>query len=624
MANRMRAKSTNVFVWVLMGLLIVGLIGFGTGSFTGNVTAVGAVGEEKVTVRDYARALNNQLQQLAQQTGQPISMQQARALGIDRAVLDQVLAGAALSGEARQAGLSVGDREVLRQLRETRAFQGVNGQFDQQSYDFALENAGLSPAQYDEIIRTETARNILVEALGRGPAGSDAYATTILGYLQETRDLTWARVLRPGDATELADPTEGDLADHYAAHPDRFTVPPQRRITFAWITPDALMDQVEVSAEEIQKAYDANADRYSTPERRLVEQLVFADQAAADDAKARLDSGGTDFDALVAERGLELADIDLGDITRDALPAAAADVVFGADDLGVVGPALSRLGPALFRINGILAASETTLAEAEEELRDELMRDRARRQIDALTDQVDDLLAAGATLEELDKETVLSTESLAYAAGDDSGPLAYEEFRTAADAVAEGDFPEALRLSDGGLFALRLDGVEPARLLDFAEARDMVDADWRATRELEADEAHAAALVGQLESGTDFATVGLIGQTATGLTRTMPLDGAPSALVGEAFAAEQGAVVQLSHDGTVFLARVDKVTAFDAASETNAAVMDQIRRQSAAELGQDLLQGFVRAIQDRDGITLDQAALNAVLSQSAGSGVPHQ
>ena len=55
MAKALRSKSTNVFVWILLLLLIVGLAGFGAGSFGGSFSTVGSVGDEKVTLKTYIR-----------------------------------------------------------------------------------------------------------------------------------------------------------------------------------------------------------------------------------------------------------------------------------------------------------------------------------------------------------------------------------------------------------------------------------------------------------------------------------------------------------------------------------------------------------------------------------------
>ncbi len=67
----------------------------------------------------------------------------------------------------------------------------------------------------------------------------------------------------------------------------------------------------------------------------------------------RASTRATTFEQVVAERGLALADIDLGEQARDDL-GAAGDAIFALDEPGVVGPLPSDLGPALYRMNAIL------------------------------------------------------------------------------------------------------------------------------------------------------------------------------------------------------------------------------------------------------------------------------
>ena len=61
MAKALRSKGTNALVWVLIGLLVLGLAGFGIGNFTGTADSVGSVGDEEIPVNDYAVALQNEL-----------------------------------------------------------------------------------------------------------------------------------------------------------------------------------------------------------------------------------------------------------------------------------------------------------------------------------------------------------------------------------------------------------------------------------------------------------------------------------------------------------------------------------------------------------------------------------
>ena len=55
MAN-LRTKGKSTIVWVLMGMLVLGLGGFGVTNFGGGQTEVGRVGDTTITASDYARA----------------------------------------------------------------------------------------------------------------------------------------------------------------------------------------------------------------------------------------------------------------------------------------------------------------------------------------------------------------------------------------------------------------------------------------------------------------------------------------------------------------------------------------------------------------------------------------
>src|SRR5690606_22249539 len=142
-------KAGQMVIWALLGLLVIGLAGFGATSFGGGVGQVGTVGQIKIGVDDYARALQQEVQRLSQQTGQPITNEEARAFGIDQMVLQQLVGRAALDEEARRIGLSVGDAEVARQIREIPAFQGIDGSFDRDGYEFVLDRNGMTPARFE-------------------------------------------------------------------------------------------------------------------------------------------------------------------------------------------------------------------------------------------------------------------------------------------------------------------------------------------------------------------------------------------------------------------------------------------------------------------------------------------
>ena len=83
-----------------------------------------------------------------------------------------------------------------------------------------------------------------------------------------------------------------------------------------------------MSDEDARKVFEQQRDRLGTPEKREVSQIVFPNAEEALAARGRLTSG-TSFDDLAKERNLNLADVDLGLITKSAiLDPAVADAAF--------------------------------------------------------------------------------------------------------------------------------------------------------------------------------------------------------------------------------------------------------------------------------------------------------
>ncbi len=125
MAKSAGKKASNFIVWIILLLLVVGLAGFGATNFGGSTQSVGSVGDTEIGVNDYARALQNELNALQSQTGQVFPLAQAQAFGIDRRVLQRLVADAALDNETASIGLSVGDEEVGQRIREIPDFRAL-------------------------------------------------------------------------------------------------------------------------------------------------------------------------------------------------------------------------------------------------------------------------------------------------------------------------------------------------------------------------------------------------------------------------------------------------------------------------------------------------------------------
>ena len=597
-------------MWSLMGLLILGLAGFGAVDLSGNVRSIGTVGSKAIPVDAYARQLQNEIRAIEQQTGQSLPFAQAQAIGLDRAVLQRLVRNRALDHENDQLGLSIGDEELREEILAISAFQGVNGSFDREAYRFALQQGGITESEFETSLREEASRTLLQGAILGGVRMPSAYAETLVAYVGEERSFTWSRLEAANLAEPLEPPTMEALRAHYNANTGAFMLPRTKVITYALLSPEALLDEVEVPEDELRAEYDARIGTYQQPERRLVERLVFADEETANQAAANLEVGGTTFAALVEERGLTLQDVDMGDVGRLELDAAG-EAVFAAEVGQVVGPLPSSLGPALYRVNGVLPAQNTSFEDASAELRDELAMARAVRAVEARAQDLDDQLAGGATLEQMAEQSAMELGRIEWTEETDEGIAAYSEFRVEASGLKAGDFPQIKQLDDGSIYAMRLDEELEERPIPFEDALEDVRASLEAERTVAALTAQAEALKESLSGEGAFEAAGLDAMIETDQTRNAFVGNTPPGFMSEVFEMEVGEIAVLPDADAVIIVRLDAVSPASEDAQS-AALLEQLGQQINQALAGDLFNIYADDVVRRAGPQVDQRALQAV------------
>jgi peptidyl-prolyl cis-trans isomerase D len=604
-------KTSKTLVWILMAMLILGLGGFGVTNLSGTVRSVGTVGDEDISVDDYARALQEELRALEAQTGQSLPFAQAQAFGIDRMVLSRLSTTRSLDAENKRLGISIGDENLAQELMNIPSFQGLDGSFDRDAYAFAIDQAGMNESEFEDSVREDTVRSLLQGAVVSGLVMPDVYANTVIEFVAEERDFTWSQLTSDNLTTAVTAPTEAEVEAFYNDNQDRFMLPATRQITYAWLSPEMIIDQVDVDEAALQKLYDDRDSEFNRPERRLVERLAFADDAAAQAAMEQIAAGTATFTSLVEGRGLSLSDVDLGDVTKAQL-AKAGEAVFLAPANGIAGPAPSTLGPSLFRVNGILGAQSTSFDEAKDLLREELAAERSRRLIDTQIGNIDDLLAGGATLEELVEETDMELGVLNWHPASEDDLAGYEDFRAAASAVALEDFPQIEVLEDGGIFALRLEGETPSQPAPLEDVAVDAAAAINAARNTEALKGLIETLKPRLNDGTSFTSFGFTANEEVDMDRAAFVPNTPPQFLTEVFEMEVGELRTLESPEGLIVVRLNAIEAPATDDPEVTALKAAITAQLSSGISQDVFAAYAQALQGMYPTQINQQALNAV------------
>ena len=504
-------------MYILLGGLVIGLAGFGIGAGSGiSSQSVARVGSNPVTADDYVRAMQQELRALQQQTGRSLTMAEARQYGVDNMVLARLVNDAALDGEAERLGLSTGDDAVRAQVTATPAFHGTDGTFDRETYTAALERGSLTPGEFEELLRRESTRDLLAGGVQSAATLPDSGALTVLAFLGERRSFDWLRL----DAALLPEPipapTDADLAAEHDAHAaDRYTRPETRQVAYASITPDALAAEIEIPEAELRAAYDAGIDHFQTPEQRALDRIGFGTDAEAAEAKARIDAGETDFDAR-RRRARPAARRHRPGHRRRRHPRPRSP----RRRLRPRRPRHRRpgrrrpLGPALFRINAIMAPKTIPFEEARAGLAEDRAADEANKRILDETAHIQDLIAGGATLEEIASETPMQLGSVALNSETTGGIADDPAFRQAALAADVGEETDLIELAGGGLATLRVEKIDPPAVIPLPEIRDRVAADWTEARTADALQKLADGYTAELEGRAHLRRAGRSGSTA--------------------------------------------------------------------------------------------------------------
>ena len=616
-----RSKISKIFFFFVLSLAVLAMVGFGlTGLFSQSISAsVATVGKVEVAADDYFRGIQNEIASVSQQVGTQLTIDQALLFGLDRTVLQRLITRAAYKNETQRLGVSVGDLTVKNTLLANPGFQGMTGTFDEDVYKDAIRRSGMSPSEYEGLIRADASQLLIRSAVSSGVNLPEEATLAIFDYIGESRGFTYARVGVNNIAGAVPAPTDAELTAYYEANPETFTQPLTRKITYVSMTPESVAETLDVSEDRIASLYEDRTVEYNTPAKRFVERIVLGSQAEAVEARDSIDAGDLTFEQLAESRGLSLIDIDLGDVTPDDISEAAAEVLFASEEPGIYGPVETNIGPAIFRVNAAISALSIPLIAVQDALRRELAIEDAGIRIADVADAVIDLIAGGASLEEVADETEMQLGTIDLAEGQTDGIAAYATFREEASASEIGEERDILNLEDGGVFVLRVDAITEAFVKPISEVSQAVFDGQQNAKTHELMLARAEQIVNAIgvSNGGSLSDFGgtLLLEEATEVTRISTIPDLPPSVIDDVFALELGASTVIEDVFGAVIIELTLVAPFDPDTEDAATILAQVGAQQKQQLSQDLLAYFGAALVTSVQPTVNQTRIDALHQQ---------
>ncbi len=606
---------------IVMGLIIVSFVIWGIGDmFRGFVSdKVATVGSASVTAQEFQGEMQNLIYQYQRRSKIPLTNAQAHALGLDTQVLQRLIADVAIDQSVKSLGLAISDQSIAEAAQSDPNLQDASGKFSRDMFDQALRDSGLSERGFFAKERQTYLRQQLEISLVDGMSAPKALVEALHAASSQTRGVDYF-VLPASAAGEIPAPTAETLKSYFEDRKAEYKAPEYRAIDILLVSPASLAKPDAVSEDDARARYEKErATKFTLPEKRSVQQMVFPTEAEAAEAEAKIKAGAS-YDDIAAARKLTASDLDLGEIAKaDIFDPAIGEAAFALPAPGVTDVVKGKFGYLILRVQAITPGSVKSYADVAASLKQEIASERAAADVQTIHDKIEDQRVTGKSLVDSAKAVGLDARSIAAVDADGLDPngaaLDLPEKTQLLRAVFASDIgvdDAALNTKDRGFIWFDVTKIDPAHDRDFETVRPKVEAQWRAAEVAKALAAKAADLVKQIDSGANVAdlakTAGVELKSAKAVKRSGGAD-LPENVVAAIFALppDKAGSAATSDGRLVFKIVSDATPAYEDADPGVKMQAEQL----GASLQSSLIDQYITALKRKLGVRIDERVLQA-------------
>jgi peptidyl-prolyl cis-trans isomerase D len=624
-----KASSTwlgKALMAAVMGFLVISFAIWGIGDMFRGFTRndVATIGGTEISIEQFRQYYSERLQQLGRQIGRPITPDDARARGLDRQLLGQLIAETTVDEQAKRLRLGASDADIAQRIANDPSFRGPSGQFDRTRFEQIIRQAGFTESRFVDQQRRAVLRRQIAQSITGDMKVPATVMVAINQYQNEKRRIEYV-ALGAAQAGDVPTPTPEELSKYFEERKTLFRAPEYRKITVLALAPADLAKPNGVSDEDAKSYFQQRKDSYGKPEKRELRQIVFPNAEDAAAARERIAKGAT-FEEIAKDRGVSASDTDLGTVAKsEIIDPIVADAAFALKSGEVSAPVKGRFGTVLLQVGKVEAGEEKGYDQVATQIKNEIAESRVKSEIGGLRDKIEDERAAGSTLAEAAKK--LGLKAVNIDAVDRSGrapdgkPVAglpqTPNVINAAFTSDVGVDTEALQLPGGGYLYFDVTGITPSRERTLDEVKDQVATRWRDDEIAKRLQTKSDDLLAKLKAGTAFGQVasdaGLKVENAADLQRGKPGGFIPAKLVEAVFRTPKGVpgAAQGNNETERFIFQVTDVTdpAFDANSQQGKAITDVLQNSYT----DDVVAEYIARLENEFGVTVNQPALNQVI-----------
>lgn len=623
-----RTFSKSIFAKIIFGVIALSFVIWGLNASMlnlGTSREVAEIGSQKVTPVELDRAFQRSVQNMRNVFGPNFNQQQAVQMGLLNNTVQSIVSQKVLREDAKNIGIGISDEKVRDTIFASDNFKDpTTGQFSRDRFLQSLYQAGYTEQEFIEGVRGDLMSQQVVGSLTGTASVPDMMAKQIVAYRNEQRAGSYF-ALNASAFADIATSDDATLRAYHEENAPQFTAPESRDVTLATLSASDLMATVTVSEEEIAESYKQREAEFQVPEKRTVEQILFApnDEQSAQEAYKKL-QGGADFMEVAAEAGMDESLVKLGEFTANDILPDLSEATFALSEGGVSEPVETALGWHIIRVPSITAGSTQTLDEVRDIIVDGLKQFKAEDAIYDLAATFDEELGAGTAIEDAARDVGAKTYKLnGVVRGDGLAGEAIDgadEINAKIFELESGEESFLEETATGTRFVVRLENITPSALRPFEDVREDVIAAWEADERQKLMLAKAEELANSInttgadlaglasEDGASVMESGLTKRTGQGLG-----DDVNPAVAAALFTLEERKAKAIQTGEDVLVVKLDEIKSADANTVDAGRVTDELKEA----INEDILAQYLTYLREEISVSVNNSVINGLYAPTA-------
>lgn len=262
MMQIIRDKAQGIVAWVIVAMIAFVLCFWGVSGYikTGKDQVLAKVNGRKITAEEVDNIYNRWLRISSMQPG--FDMAQVDPVFIKRQITVGIAQQAGTVNGLLQDGMAVSEAMIIDSIRSKQELQ-EDGKFSITRYKQLLQEAGLSEAEFEEIIADQLLISQLQLAVLSTSFATPREAEQFLSLKDQSRDFGYTIIA--ADKVQKGVITDQAIEEFYNAHQHQFVIPEKVQVEYIELSLNDIARQTKVDEQKLQEYYKANVQAFTQP-----------------------------------------------------------------------------------------------------------------------------------------------------------------------------------------------------------------------------------------------------------------------------------------------------------------------------------------------------------------------